>query len=205
MTTSFGATPPGIAGTHFGGSGIGLLGSLVPASGLDGPGYLYADLSLPADSGKEARGPITRWPGGTLTVYEDSSFSYVGTSDYALYLLYVDGVAATDDIGYGAGIGRFELGVGDSDISGSLVVDDVAVDGVLTGAVDSILGGDVSLADVVAAGTMTGESGGTSCSNWECVLGNGKTAGQNIVEIHAMLTALTPEAIADAVWSKVLS
>ena len=52
MTTSYGATPPGITGTHYGGSSLGVLGSLVPSTGLDGAGYLYAGLSLPADNAK---------------------------------------------------------------------------------------------------------------------------------------------------------
>lgn len=134
MSTSYGATPPGITGTHYGGSGLGVLGSLVPSGGLDGAGYLYAGLSIPADNDKEVRGAITRWPAGTLTVYEDSSFSYVGSNDYALYALYVDGVASTDDIGYGAGIGRFDL---------------------LTGGVESILSGGVDLSAVTVSGGMS--------------------------------------------------
>jgi hypothetical protein len=134
MSTSYGATPPGITGTHYGGPGLGVLGSLVPSDGEAGAGYLYAGLSLPADAGKEVRGPITRWPSGTLTVYEDSSFAYIGDADYALYALYVDGVASTTDIGYGAGIGRLELVVGDA----------------------ATIGGDVTLADVAPAGTLTG-------------------------------------------------
>jgi hypothetical protein len=35
-------------------------------------------------------------------------------------------------------------------------------------------------------------------------MANGKTAEQNVVEIHAMLLALTPEVIASAVWNKTL-
>lgn len=138
MTTSYGGTPPGITGTHYGGAGIGVLGSLVPSSGLSGAGYLYAGLSLPADASKEVRGPITRWPtNGTLTAYEDSSFAYTGTTDYALYALYVDGVASTTNIGYGAGIGRLDLQIGVS---------------------TSQLSGGVTLANVVAAGSVVGYS-----------------------------------------------
>lgn len=133
MATSYGATPPGISGTHYGGSGLGVLGSLVPASGLDGPGYLYAGLSLPADNAKEVRGPITRWPAGTLTVYEDSSFSYTGATDYALFQLYVDGVASSTDIGYGAGIGRIELTIGGSILTGNVTLGNMAPAGTLYG------------------------------------------------------------------------
>lgn len=162
MSTSYGGTPTGITGTHYGGSSLGVLGSLVPSGGLDGAGYLYAGLSLPADNDKEVRGSITRWPSGTLTVYEDSSFSYSGSTDYALYALYVDGVASTDDIGYGAGIGRFDLGVGASaDLSGNVTLGDVAPAGSLADAGASALTGNVTLSDVAPSGTLAdaGQSG----------------------------------------------
>ena len=82
-----------------GDAGHGVLGSEVPSTGDDGPGYLYNDLVLPADANKEVRGQITTVPlHGTLIAYEDSSFlytpntDYVGTDSFA-YQLYVDGVA----------------------------------------------------------------------------------------------------------------
>ena len=156
MTTSFGATPPGISGTHYGGSSLGVRGDLVPSTGMDGAGYLYAGLSLPADNAKEVRGAITRWPAGTLTVYEDSSFAYLGSTDYALYQLYVDGVASTDDIGYGAGIGRFDLNIGSSALSGGVALGDVAPAGALSSGGASQLGGNVGVADVQPAGTLGG-------------------------------------------------
>ena len=39
---------------------------------------------------------------------------------------------------------------------------------------------------------------------WSFLMANGKTAEQNVVEIHAMLLALTPDVIASAVWNKTL-
>lgn len=82
-----------------GDAGHGVLGSEIPSTGDDGPGYLYNDLVLPADANKEVRGQITTAPlHGTLIAYEDSSFlytpntDYVGTDSFA-YQLYVDGVA----------------------------------------------------------------------------------------------------------------
>jgi hypothetical protein len=169
MSTSYGATPPGITGTHYGGPGLGVLGSQVPSGGLDGTGYLYAGLNLPADANKEVRGPITRWPSGALTVYEDSSFSYTGSSDYALYALYVDGVASTDDIGYGAGIGRIELAVGGG-LSGNVDLDAVAPSGALATSGASALSGDAALEPVMPAGTLadagpSGLSGGITLGN----------------------------------------
>lgn len=157
MSTSYGATPPGITGTHYGGASLGVRGDLVPSTGLDGAGYLYAGLSLPADDAKEVRGAITRWPAGTLTVYEDSSFAYLGSTDYALYQLYVDGVASTDDIGYGAGIGRFDLNIGSSALSGGVALGDVAPAGTLADGGTSGLSGGVDLAAVAVAGSLSGE------------------------------------------------
>lgn len=155
MTTSYGATPPGITGTHYGGSSLGVRGDLVPSTGLDGAGYLYAGLSLPADNAKEVRGPITRWPAGTLVVYEDSSFTYTGSTDYALFALYVDGVASATDIGYGAGIGRFDLNIGSSTLSGGVTLDAVAPAGTLAGGVSQV-SGNCTLGAVDPSGVMYG-------------------------------------------------
>lgn len=163
MSTSFGGTPPGITGTHYGAAGLGCRGDAVPSEGVDGPGYLYIGLVLPADAAKEVRGPITRWPSGTLTVYENSAFDYVGPSDYALYQLYVDGVASSADIGYGPGIGQIDFGVGDG-LSGGVQLADAVAAGQLDGGAASQLGGAVQLDPVLAAGSLgtegTSELGG---------------------------------------------
>ena len=78
-------------------TGLGVLGSAIPATGESGAGYAYNDLSLPADNAKEICGRITTWPtNGTLFAYEDTSFDYTALSDGAdsfAYQLYVDGVA----------------------------------------------------------------------------------------------------------------
>ena len=119
---------------HYGGGGLGVRGDAVPSTGAAGPGYLYTGLGLPADAAKEVRGIITRWPAGTLTASEDSSFSYAGPTDYALYQLFVDGQASNTDIGYGAGIGRFGLLVGagsPAQITGSITMADSAPSGVI--------------------------------------------------------------------------
>lgn len=158
QATSYGGTPPGITGTHYGGSRLGTPGSQVPSEGANGPGYLYAGLSLPADAAVEVRGPITRWPAGTLTVYEDSSFSYVGASDYALYRLYQDGVASTVDIGYGPGIGRIELSVGaaGATLSGNATLGAIVASGGFSSGAVSVLGGNAVLGAIVASGLMAG-------------------------------------------------
>lgn len=78
-------------------TGLGVLAENIPSTGTSGASYLYNDLSLPADNGKEICGRITSWPSaGTLYAYEDGSFSFTGAPDGAYsfaYQLYVDGVA----------------------------------------------------------------------------------------------------------------
>lgn len=75
-------------------TGGGVIGSLIPSSGDNGAGYAYNDLSLPADNTKEICGRITTWPSaGTLTAYEDTSFTFTGAADgtYSFaYQIYVD-------------------------------------------------------------------------------------------------------------------
>lgn len=81
----------------FGGGGFGVLAQNIAAVGADGPGYAYNDLSFPADNGKEISGRITSFPSaGTLTAFEDTSFTFTGVlsgSYWFQYQLYVDGAA----------------------------------------------------------------------------------------------------------------
>ena len=92
MSHRFG--PSLISGAHvFGNAGLGVLAETIPSEGDSGASYLYNDLSLPADNGKEICGRITRWPtGGTLFAYEDGRIEYLGTTDSFDYQLAVDGV-----------------------------------------------------------------------------------------------------------------
>lgn len=86
-----------------GNRGLGVLGSQVPSSGADGPGYVYNDLVLPADAAKEVQGLIITPPAaGTFTAAEDTSFALVGApgGTYTfVYRLFVDGA----DLGTGTG------------------------------------------------------------------------------------------------------
>lgn len=95
---------------------VGVLGSEIPSSGDNGPGYAYNDLSLPADANKEICGRITTWPSaGTLTAYEDTSFTFTGAPDGIhtfQYQLYVDYVAT-------GGPTTVTLTVGDGVVAGS--------------------------------------------------------------------------------------
>jgi len=80
---------------HYGGGGLGVLGSAVPSTGEHGPSFLYNDLSLPADNDVEIRGLIVTPPSsGTFYAWEDGSFSLEGAPDgeYTFtYRLFVDG------------------------------------------------------------------------------------------------------------------
>lgn len=81
-----------------GNRGLGIVGAEImatTATGDDGAGFLYNDLTS-ADDAKEIRGLIVTPPSsGTFTAYEDGSFSMTGTSGAFsfTYQLYVDGVA----------------------------------------------------------------------------------------------------------------
>lgn len=79
-----------------GDTGFGVLGSSIPSTGTNGPGYAYSDISLPADANTEICGRITARPTrGTLVAYEDTSFVYTANSDGAdsfAYQLYKAGI-----------------------------------------------------------------------------------------------------------------
>lgn len=158
MSAIYGGSPQGLSGAFFGGHRLGVLAETVPATGVDGPGYLFGGLTFPADTGKRVRGPITRWPtNGTLTVNADSSFTYSGTTDYALFLLIPDGSPSNANIGYGPGIGRIDLlvGGGSGALSGSLFGDDAAPGGSLGSQFGhAVLSGAVTLNDAAPAGGL---------------------------------------------------
>lgn len=93
--------------------GLGVLAEDIPSDGDNGASYLYNDISIPADSGKEICGRVTTWPSaGTLYAYEDGSFEFSDAPDgnYSFqYQLYVDGVAS--------GTGTVSLQVGASTVT----------------------------------------------------------------------------------------
>ena len=101
-----------ISGAYvIGETGLGVLGSAVPSTGEHGASYLYNDLSLPADDGKEIRGLIVTPPSdGTFYAWEDGSFSLIGAADgeytfvYRLFVDGVDGGTATATITIGDGL-----------------------------------------------------------------------------------------------------
>lgn len=141
-------------------AGHGVRGDAVPSTGTDGPSALYPCISLPADSAVEVRGYITRWPTlGTLEIAEDGGFVYTGASDYFEFRLYADGVAETDDIGYGPGIVRVTLGVGAGGAFGAgAALGAIVAGGAL--ASGGAFSGGATLAAVSAGGTLVGDTSG---------------------------------------------
>ena len=91
------STTEHFSGLVIGNTGLGVPAESIPSSGDSGASFLYNDLSLPADNGKEIRGEILALPAdGALFVNEDGSFTFTGAADgdYSFtYQLYVDGVA----------------------------------------------------------------------------------------------------------------
>ena len=108
-----------------GNRGLGVLAEDIPSEGDNGASFLYNDISLPSDSGKEICGRVTTWPSaGALYAYEDGSFEFSGAPDgnFAFqYQLYVDGAAS--------GTGTVSLQVGDSTIDFSVTTDAAAFSG----------------------------------------------------------------------------
>lgn len=146
----------GLAGsTFFGDDPMGVLAEDVPSEGLDGPSYIYPALQMPADTGKRVRAPITQQPSGTLTVDDLGRFTYTGAPSFALYLLVVDDVASTVDIGYGPGIGRLNLdtsGSGGGTLSGTITPDPALAGGSMGSGQGSVLAGDAGLEPVGVGG-----------------------------------------------------
>ena len=76
--------PTGVA-THYGNTGLGVLGAVIranTATGDAGPGYLYNDWQSAADDSVEMQGLIVTPPSvGTFFAFEDGSFTLIGAPD----------------------------------------------------------------------------------------------------------------------------
>lgn len=167
MSYLFDSGPQGLDGSyHFGGPGLGVLGSVIRATtgtGEHGAGYLYNDWDDAGDDGKEFQGLVLTPPSaGTFFAFEDGSFSLVDAADGSytfVYRLYVDGVdegTATATIVIGAGLATI---TGESSITLGAVTS--AATGVvtplpITGESSITLGAVTSTAEgvVIAAGIL---------------------------------------------------
>ena len=97
MSARYGS-PTGV-NTHYGNTGLGVLGAVIranTATGDAGPGYLYNDWQSSADDSVEMQGLIVTPPSvGTFFAFEDGSFTLIGAPDGAstfVYRLIADGV-----------------------------------------------------------------------------------------------------------------
>ena len=162
-------------------TGMGVLGSAIPSTGDNGPGYAYNDLTLPADNAKEICGRITTWPTlGTLTAFEDTSFEFTGPdgSHSFQYQLYVDGVATGSPVTVSLSVGAVS-----ATASGTLAALGLtAPTGTATGtsAGDAVgIGGFVSFALLAPEGTAVGTTG-----TW-----SGSISDEDIARIAAAVLA----------------
>ncbi len=123
-------------------SGHGVLAENIPSAGSSGPGYLFNDLDLPADNGKEVRGEIVAWPSsGTLAAHEDSSFEFSGAVDgnYSFdYQLYVDGVLTGSVTTVNLTVGNLPATVGSSQKPQNSVLSSTSSVPVLSGSLASM-------------------------------------------------------------------
>jgi hypothetical protein len=202
-----------------GDAGLGVLGSEVPASGENGAGYLYNDLSLPADADKEVCGRITTWPSaGTLYAYEDSSFTFTGAPDgsYSFaYQLYVDGVAtgspttATLEVGAGA-TASLSITTASDAFAGSASVSAVASLSI-TGVDDAFSGGAVvspvaALVIAPADDAFAGSAGvGTSCSLTLVTAGDAFAGSASGGAACALSLTAAPDAFAGSTVGAILA
>lgn len=129
-----------------GNRGLGVLADDLPSEGDSGDSYLFNDVTLPEDSGKEICGRIiTRPSAGTLYAYEDGSFEFSDAPDGICsfqYQLYVDGAAS--------GTGTVSLQVGASTVT----ISATAANATFSGAAGS--GAAVSIDAVADASIFSG-------------------------------------------------
>jgi hypothetical protein len=173
---SFAYGPPIVTGAlNFGTGGFGVLGSSVAADGIDGPGYPYNSLSLPADAGKEYLAWITTPPTQGVLTINALDFSYTwtglpqGTHSFG-FTLVEDGVALSperfvyvdvDVVRQVSGavlmdntLASGAMFVATVAIYGTTALDDIQASGEMECINPSTLEGAVSLAPVAASGTL---------------------------------------------------
>jgi hypothetical protein len=103
----------------------GVVGSLIPSTGSNGPGYAYSSLSLPADNDKEYQGYITSIPSG-LTIFANEDTSFTASANDGTYTvpwdLYENGIllgSTSFSLTFGSG-SVISCVVGNSAAAGSL-------------------------------------------------------------------------------------
>jgi phage gp36-like protein len=148
MSTAYGSGPPGLIGTHYGGAGLGVLGSSIPSSGLNGPSILYPGLVLPAEANDEFMLRILTVPAG-LTLFTVDEYGRVqAEGPDGLYTGTYD--AARNGVFYGPS--TYSIAIGPQvTVSGGYVLADLVAGGGI-GFAPALLGGGFTLGTVVASG-----------------------------------------------------
>ena len=168
-----------------GNRGLGVLADDIPSEGDNGASYLYNDITLPADSGKEICGRITTWPStGALYAYEDGSFEFSGAPDgqYSFdYTLYVDGAAS--------GTGTVSLQVGDSTVDFSVTTDAA----VFSGSAGS--GAAVSIDAIADASVFNGSAGAGAAAFISALADSAVFSGAAKSGAEARITATAADAV----------
>lgn len=179
--------------------GHGVLGSEVPSTGTSGAGYLYNDLSLPADAAKEVRGTIESGPSGLTSFFawEDSSFQAIGPDGaYSFtYRLYVDGADQ------GTATVSFSIGASSSTATAAAGVATASAAGASTAAATaSAAAGAATVSGVGSSTTASGTASAVAAAGAATVSAAGaSTAAATATAAAGVATvsAGTPVALAD--------
>lgn len=179
--------PPLLSGAfNFGPGSFGVLGSAVASDGIDGPGYIYPSLSLPADAGKEYFGWITTQPDqGTLTINPlDFSFTWTGLTQGSHsfgFTVVEDGVVQTPERYVYADVDVVRQ------ISGSVTLADTTASGGMFVAAVAVYG-TAALDDVDASGDIVAINPSTMSGTVDL----DATIATGLLKIELDETPLTP-------------
>jgi len=193
-----------------GNTGLGVRAEDIPASGDSGASFLYSDVTLPADNGKEICGRITTLPSaGDFVAYEDGAFQFSNAPDgsYSFgYQLYVDGVAIGQPVTVSLVVGAIN-----GSASGSIATLTLSAPGASGSATISGLGqGAIApLTISVPTAVAIGESGAlilTQADINAIVSAVLSALNATTIPVNAVDGAWpTASETSDAVWNKVLS
>lgn len=151
----------------------GVLGALIPSTGVNGPGYAYPSLSLPADAAKEICGYITTWPtADSFDASENTGFTLSSALDGVYpfqFQLQADGV----DVGTPrtATVTQSTPGVTISCLAGNAVAG--GLNATITAAGQTTINCQVGTASAACPSATIAASGPTSIA---CAVGNASAA-----------------------------
>lgn len=145
-----------------GDTGGGVLGSSIPATGDDGPGYAYPMLVLPADADKEVCGRIVSVPVG-LTLFAHEDTSSIASANDGTYTMYYQ--PYLDYVPYGSPLAVvYQFGATNATASGATLTATSSLSaGAATGAGDAeVAGAAMTSGATLIGGAATGEGNSTA-------------------------------------------